>query len=291
MECNSKLKNKKILVTGGCGFVGSHLIDSLVEDNDVYCLDNNFTGTTENLSNLCHYYYGETIDINEIFEHYFFNFDLVYHLGEYSRVEQSFDDIDKVFKYNWNSIYQVLRFVKKHKAKLIYAGSSTKFGDDGTAKYSSPYAFTKSANTELVKTYCNWFDLDYAISYFYNVYGQREIKSGKYATVIAKFIDLKKNGCKELPITKPGTQRRNFTDIRDIISGLHYIGSKGSGDGFGIGSKESFNILEIAEMLGLNYKFTKEKKGNRLTAPVISDKTESLGWQSKYSLRDYLSKF
>lgn len=288
MECNSKLKNKKILVTGGCGFVGSHLIDSLVEHNDVYCLDNNFTGSPNNLSSLCHYHYGETADIDNIFEHYLFNFDIVYHLGEYSRVEQSFEDIDRVFKYNWNSIYEVLKFVKKHKAKLIYAGSSTKFGDDGTARYTSPYAFTKSANTELVKTYCKWFDVNYAISYFYNVYGKREIKTGKYATVIAKFIELKKQGIKELPITKPGTQRRNFTDVRDIISGLHCIGSKGFGDGYGIGSKESFNIIEIAEMLGLNYKLTETKKGNRLTAPVISDKTESLGWKSKFSLINYL---
>ena len=88
----------------------------------------------------------------------------------------------------------VLEFLKKTGAKLIYAGSSTKFGYNGTGSNASPYAWTKSSNTQLVINYGNWFNIDYAITYFYNVYGKNEISNGKYATLIALFTKkIKKN--------------------------------------------------------------------------------------------------
>lgn len=279
-----------ILVTGGCGFVGSHLIEELLkEGHQMYCLDNLFTGDSQNMIEGCEYYKGETKDIRKFFRN--IKIDIVYHLGEYSRVEQSFEDIDLVFSYNWNSIYSVLSFVRDNDAKLIYSGSSTKFGDDGETKYSSPYAFTKYENTNLIKTFSDWFGIEYAIAYFYNVYGPREIKSGKYATVIAKFIELKKNGATKLPITAPGTQKRNFTHVKDIIRGLILVGEFGKGDGYGIGSSEPFSIIEIAELLDLEYDIMPKKKGNRMSAPVLTDKVVDLGWSQKYFLKDYLKGF
>ena len=91
--------------------------------------------------------------------------------------------------------------------------------------------------------------LKYAISYFYNVYGPGEISSGKYATVIGKFIELKKQKSQYLPITYPGIQKRRFTHIDDIINGLIVIANKGFGDNFGIGADKSYTIIEIAEIL------------------------------------------
>ncbi len=218
------------------------------------------------------------------------HFDLIYHLGEYSRVEQSFYDIDIVFQYNWLSIYQVLKFVKIKEAKLIYAGSSTKFGDDGATKYSSPYAFTKHTNTELIKAFCYWFDIEFAITYFYNVYGDNEISSGEYSTVIARFLHAVQIGDKELPVVKPGTQRRNFTHVKDIVNGLVLVGKEGKGDNYGIGSQESYNIIEIAEMMCMPIKFIPERKGNRMQAPIITEKTKLLGWKQQYKLEDYIKK-
>ena len=177
---------KKILVTGGAGFVGSHLCErlSLDKKNDVYSLDNYFTGSEDNHVSDVKYIKGEVSDISELIT---FVPDMIFHLGEYSRVEQSFDDIDLVWRYNNDSIYPVLEFVRKVKCKIIYAGSSTKYGDSGEGKSSSPYAWTKSKNTELVVNYGKWFDISYAITYFYNVYGPREIANGRYATLIALF--------------------------------------------------------------------------------------------------------
>ena len=250
---------KKVLVTGGAGFVGSHLCDSLLKKGyQVTSLDNYFTGKVTNHIKGVEYIKGDTKDINKLIK---FEPDYIYHLGEYSRVEQSFEDIEIVYEYNKIGTFNVLEFVRKTGAKLIYAGSSTKFGDGGLGRSQSPYAWTKASNTELVINYGHWFNIPYAITYFYNVYGPREIATGKYATLIALFKEKMKNN-EPLTVVSPGTQKRNFTHIDDIINGLVLIGEHGYGDEFGIGNEESFSILEVAEMfLGIDKdKAIKEKK-------------------------------
>jgi len=256
------------------------------KDIKVTVYDNYFTGTKENHIHGVKYVRGHTSEIlslknKEPFSH-------IFHFGEYSRVEQSFDDIDIVFEYNLGSIYQILKFAKLNNAKLIYSGSSTKFGDSGETIYQSPYALTKKINTEIIKTYSEWFNLEYAIAYFYNVYGKREISSGKYATLIAKYAHLHRNGHEKLPVVLPGTQKRNFTDIRDIISGLELIGDKGTGDGFGIGAREAYSIVDIVRLFNKEPEYLPERKGNRLTAPVLTELTEELGWKQQFFLEDYI---
>lgn len=271
----------KVLVTGGAGFVGSHLCARLLDEgHEVTSLDNYFTGTQENEIEGVNYIVGSTIDIQNIT----FKPDIIYHLGEYSRVEQSFEDIELVHEYNTNGTFAVLEFARKRKCKLVYAGSSTKFGDA-----TSPYAFTKAKNTELVVNYGTWYNLDYAITYFYNVYGPREIDDGKYATLIAKYKKSMREN-KELTVVAPGTQRRNFTHIEDIINALVLIGAEGQGDEYGIGSDESFSVLEVAKLFKGNIVMLPERKGNRMTADVVTNKTKALGWTAKKKLKDYINE-
>ena len=288
------LKDKKILVTGGAGFVGSHLCEELAKNNEVISLDNYFTGSENNHINGVKYIKGDTKDIFKLID---FIPDVIYHLGEYSRVEQSFEDLRRVYEYNKIGTFKVLEFVRKTGSKLIYAGSSTKFGDGGIARNTSPYAWTKASNTELVINYGNWFGINYAITYFYNVYGPREISTGKYATLIALFKEkMKKN--EPLTIVKPGIQKRNFTYIDDIVDGLILVGKDGYGDEFGIGSDEAFSILEVAEIfldMSIDEAIKKEKvimlperRGNRMNAEVITEKTKFLGWKPKNSLKDWI---
>ena len=282
------LENKKILVTGGAGFVGSNLCKALVlyENTKVYSLDNYFTGKVENHTDGVQYIKGETLFIDDLIN---FKPDIIFHLGEYSRVEQSFEDIKKVWRYNSEGIFAVLEFVKKTRAKLIYAGSSTKFGDNGTGSNASPYAWTKSSNTQLVINYGNWFNIDYAITYFYNVFGKNEISEGKYATLIALFTRNIKKGY-PLTIVSPGTQERNFTYIDDIIDGLILVGEKGKGDGYGIGSNKSHKIIEIAKMFNGKIEMLPERNGNRMTAKLVTKKTEALGWKPKYNIEKYIAE-
>ncbi|NOQ32276.1 MAG: NAD-dependent epimerase/dehydratase family protein [Helicobacteraceae bacterium] len=279
---------KKILVTGGAGFVGSNLCERLAKDenNDVYSLDNYFTGSKDNHVANVTYIEGSTSNIAELVS---FKPDMVYHLGEYSRVEQSFGDIEKVWEYNKDGIFAVLQFVRNAGCKILYAGSSTKFGDGGLGRSASPYAWTKATNTELVQNYGTWFNVPYAITYFYNVYGEREIQTGKYATLIALFKEKMKNK-EPLTIVAPGEQKRNFTHIDDIINGLVLVGENGYGDEFGIGSPEAYSIKEIAQMYGGEIEMLPERAGNRMVADVMSAKTEALGWKPTRTIKQYIEE-
>ena len=181
----------------------------------------------------------------------------------------------------------MLEFVREKKCKLIYAGSSTKFADGGLGRDQSPYAFTKATNTELVRNYGTWYGINYAITYFYNVYGNREIASGPYATVIARFIDRYKKG-EPLTVTAPGTQKRIFTHVDDIVDGLIVVGEKGMGDEFGLGAAESYSILDIAEMFNVPIEMTPEKAGNRMNAVLDTTQSNAIGWQPHKRVEDYI---
>jgi UDP-glucose 4-epimerase len=280
------MKKKKILVTGGAGFVGSNLCENLAASNDVYSLDNYLMGSSENHIEGVTYIEGSTVNISKLVN---FTPDIIYHLGEYSRVEQSFDDIETVWQSNKDGIFAVLEFVRRVGCKILYAGSSTKFGDGGLGRSASPYAWTKASNTELVINYGNWFDVPYAITYFYNVYGNREIQTGKYATLIALYKEKMKNN-EPLIVVSPGSQKRNFTHIDDIIKALILVGENGYGDEFGIGSDEAHSIKEVAKMFGGEIEMVPERRGNRMTAEVITEKTKALGWLPEKNLEDYINQ-
>lgn len=276
---------KTALVTGGAGFVGSHLCERLLRDGyRVVSLDNYFTGTKENHIPGVEYRDGHTKDIAS---HVPDVPDVIFHLGEYARVEKSFDDLALVWDLNMNGTFAVLEYCRTHNvAKLVYAGSSTKFADEGKGRDQGPYAWTKATNTDLVKNYGEWFGLNYAITYFYNVYGPRE-RSGTYGTLISIFDEQMKQGV-PLTVVEPGTQMRNFTHVDDIINGIALVGEKGTGDEFGIGSPESFSVLEVAKLFGGEVTMIPPRKGNRMNASVLSDRTKALGWEPTRTLGAYI---
>lgn len=281
------MKGKTILVTGGCGFIGFNLIKSLKDENIVHSIDNYSSGLKERELDNVKYYRLDTKDIFEIEN--ICSPDIIYHLGEYSRVENSINYPTTVFDSNILGTYKVLQFAEKKMAKVIYAGSSTKFGDNGRNKHETPYAFTKSVNTEIVKNYCEWNKINYAITYFYNVYGEGENETGDYATVIGIFKNKYLNN-QPIPVVRPGNQTRNFTYIQDIVSGLILVGDKGYGDDYGIGSESKFSILEIAKLFSSNIVYLPPRIGNRMDANLITSKTTKLGWKAKGDLTNYIKE-
>lgn len=277
---------KTILVTGGAGFVGSHLCERLFRDgHKVISLDNYFTGSPSNHIEGVEYRTGHTKDIAALIPE---TPDLVFHLGEYARTEKSFEDIELVWDLNKSGTFAVLEFCRRAGCKLVYAGSSTKFADGGDGRNQSPYAWMKASNTELVTNYGDWFGLEYAIAYFYNVYGPREM-SGSFGTLIRIFTELYRNG-QPLTVTSPGTQIRNFTHVLDIVEGLLLVAEKGKGDGFGIGADTAFSVLDVAHLFGGEVMMMPERKGNRMHGGVDNEKTKALGWEPKRALSEYIEQ-
>lgn len=278
--------SKLILVTGGAGFIGTHLCRRLNADgNRVISLDNYFTGSRENHVPGVEYREGHTKDIEELVPE---SPDLVYHLGEYSRVEKSFEDIETLWDLNKTGTFAVLEFVRRRGAKIVYAGSSTKFADEGLGRDQSPYAWAKATNTELVRNYAAWYGISYAITYFYNVYGPGE-RAGAYGTVIEIFRQSLLSS-RPIGVTLPGTQTRNFTHVDDIVEGLVLVGEKGQGDDFGLGDATAYSMLDVAHLFGGETIMLPERPGNRMSSGVDTEKSRAIGWQCKKNLAAYVAE-
>lgn len=275
-----------IVVTGGAGFVGHALVERLTAARHrVIVIDNYFSGTAQPVAG-AEYRTGHTRDIEQLIPE---TPDLIYHLGEYSRVEPSLTEPDVVWDLNILGSHAVFEFWRKKRCKLVYAGSSTKFADGGLARDATPYAWTKAANTELVKNYGAWYGLSYAITYFYNVFGPGE-RAGAYGTVVEIFKQQYLRGS-PLTVTSPGTQERNFTHIDDIIDGLLLIGERGEGDEFGLGNEKVFSVMDVARLFGSEIVLLPERPGNRMHSVLNTEKSRSLGWEPKRRLEDYILEF
>src|SRR3989344_2644512 len=236
-----------ILVTGGAGLIGPSLIELALPKYRVVSLDNYSIGSKQNHIDGAEYVEGHTKDIEQLLSKE--NPKIIFHLGEYSRVEKSFDDLPLVWESNVHGAFRVFEYWKKRGCKLVYAGSSTKFSDGGLGRDQSPYAWMKASNTELVRNFGSWFGLPYAITYFYNAYGPRELSEGPYASVMGRFKTLYRQG-KPITGVAPGTQKRHFTHVDDLARGLLAVGEKGQGDEDGLGGPESYSVLDIAQMFG-----------------------------------------
>lgn len=281
------MSQKLVLVTGGAGFIGSHLCRRLHEaGHRVISLDNYFAGSKENHVEGVEYREGHTKDIEK---HVPETPDLIYHLGEYSRVEQSVLEPWVVYDLNTSGTKGVVEFWRKRKCKLVYAGSSTKFGDAGLARTTSPYASTKAKNSELVKETGERETLPYAITYFYNVYGPGE-RGGIYGTVIEAFKQMYLAGV-PFSIVSPGSQVRNFTHVHDIVDALILVGEKGEGDEFGLGNERGFTIREVAALFGGETIMLPPRAANRMTAGLDTTKISALGWRPTRSLENYIKEF
>jgi len=283
---------KTILVTGGAGFIGSHLIEALLKEGNskVISLDNYFTGSEKNHHPGATYLRGETKDIETLLTE---RPDVIYHLGEYSRVLTSFDDIPLVWRLNAQGTFAVLEYCRKNSVRLIYAGSSTKFGefdDKVDGQDQTPYAYFKATNTNLVNNYGAWYGLDYAITYFYNVYGGRELTDGKYATLIGIFSRKYRDG-EPLTVVSPGTQLRAFTHVEDTVRGLMLVGEQGKGDGYCIGNGTEYSILEIAELFGGEIQMLPARKGDRNYSKIDPTRMRGLGWAPSIDVKSHIAKF
>jgi UDP-glucose 4-epimerase len=275
------------LVTGGAGFIGAHLCNALSRRGDtVISLDNDFNTSRTALLPAVIRRSGHTADIEQVVPEVP---DLLFHLGEYSRAEKSFEEPGAVWRMNMAGTAAVLEYCRKAgRTKLIYAGSSTKFAECGPGRHQSPYAWSKAVNTELVRNYGAWYGVRYAIAYFYNVYGPGE-SAGSYGTVVEIFSQQAAAGI-PLTVVAPGSQRRNFTHVDDVVGGLLLVADRGEGDNFGLGSEDCYSVLEVAQMFGGDVEMLPSRRGNRMSSRLDSRKSRRLGWTAAKRLVDYVAQ-
>jgi len=286
------MKRNKILITGGAGFVGSNLVNFFFNNTKykIISLDNYSSGKKKNhfKNSRIKYINGDTKDIEKIITNPK-SINSIFHFGEFARIYQSFVHVEECLNSNSIGTNAVFKFCLKNKIRLIYSATSASLGNKGNDKNLSPYAFTKSKNLELLENLKKWFKFKYEVIYFYNVYGPRQISSGKMSTVIGIFENAYKNK-KPLPVVRPGTQSRRFTHIDDTIKICYLAWKKNLCRHYSIAHKKSYSILEVAKLFKTRIKFLKKRPGERyasaLTSMNLSNKVYK--YFGKKSLKKYI---
>ena len=280
---------KKILVTGGAGFIGTNLIKQLKgKDLNVVSIDNYSTGSKYNEIEGVDYF---DLDIEEIFNLKDTDFDLCFHLAAQSRVQPSFDNPLESVRVNVTGTTRVMEWAKINNVKVIYAGSSSKHHDPSD----SPYAMTKFLGEEICKLYKKSFNVNVEIARFYNVYGPLEPLDEKFGNVIGIWQVKVKNKM-PLPIVGDGNQKRDFTHVLDIVDGLLRIANSEikHKDAWEIGTGVNYTINKLFQMFKEKFNvdsiYIPDQKGNyRATLRVNDDLINLLNWQPKDRLREYIA--
>jgi UDP-glucose 4-epimerase len=278
---------KRVLVTGGCGFVGYALTIELIKRGyEVDVIDNLSIGREAKIPDGCNFLGGDIRVMGNIENK---AYDYIFHLAALSRIQPSFRNPTLTFSVNVDGTKQVVEYAHRNKSKLIYAGSSSKHHNPEL----SPYAMSKHMGEEWIKMYKEVYELDAEIARFYNVYGPGELVSSDMAAVIGIWRYSIRNG-EPIKIHGDGQQRRDFTHIDDIVDGLIRIAESNEKheDAWELGTGKNYSLNQLANMFGYpNIQYVDDVKGNyRQTIRINNDSIERLGWQPTDKLKSYINE-
>ncbi|KKT28720.1 MAG: Nucleotide sugar epimerase [Parcubacteria group bacterium GW2011_GWC1_44_10] len=255
-------KKSKIIVTGGAGFIGSNLVDALLElgDFEVHVIDNLETGKRENINPKAVFHEADIRDYDAIAP-FFSGMDYVFHCAALPRIQTAIKDPVPAHHTNTTGTLNVLRAAQKASAKkLIYSGSSSVYGKNTTPFREdmkpdplNPYAAQKFMGELYCRNFSELYGLPTVILRYFNVYGPREILEGAYATVIGIFRQQLKEG-KPMTMVADGEKKtRDFTHVRDVVRAniLAMESTKvGKAEIINIGTGKNYSITELTDMFG-----------------------------------------
>ena len=289
------MNKKKILVTGGAGFVGTNLIKLLLKKTNlkIISLDNYSSGSKKNhiKNKRVKYIKGETKNISKLIARPN-QINSLFHFGEFARIYQSFLKMNQCIDANTVGSNSIFNFCLQNKIKLIYSATSASLGNKGDDKNLSPYAFTKAKNLELLENLKKWYNFKYEVIYFYNVYGPHQICRGSMSTVIGIFEDHYKRK-KPMPVVKPGSQTRRFTHINDTVEVCYNSWRKNLCRHYSISNKKSYSILDVAKMFKSKIKFLPKREGERYASALTKNNLNNKIYKvfGKIHLKDYILNF
>lgn len=295
----------KALVTGGAGFIGSNLVDKLIEmGHEVVVIDSESAECNEKF-----YWNSEAnnhkLDIcnYELTRPLYDGVDCVFHLAAESRLQPAIlNPIEAVTK-NAVGTCTILQCAREAGVKkVIYSSTSSAYGLNKYPNYETdpndclnPYSVSKVAGEELCKMYTNLYGLRTIIFRYFNVYGKRSPTTGQYAPVIGIFL-RQKNDNQPLTIVGDGSQKRDFVHVHDvtnanILAELTNIPDECYGQVYNIGSGENISILEIAKIISDNYVHVPPRDGEAKTTLSCIDKAKNIfGWEPKFNVKDWIGE-
>ena len=293
------------VITGGAGFIGSHITKALVEQgHNVTILDNLNTGKEKNLELIkekINFVKGDILD-NKLLEEIMVDIDGVFHQAALASVQDSFSKPDEYHNVNVNGTENILKLAKKNDFKVVYASSSSVYGnpekipieESDSKNPINPYAETKLRKEELAAKYSKIGVKVIGLRYF-NVFGKGQSK--EYAGVLKLFLERIRDG---LPpkINGDGTQFRDFVFVGDVAeANIMSMKSEVNHEFFNVGTNTSITILDLAKTIikfsGLNIEpiFGPSLKGDVMkTIADISLIKEKIGWQPKVMLESWINE-
>ena len=293
----------KCVVTGGAGFIGSNLVDRLINDgHEVTVFDNLSTGFKENINSKSIFYEMDISNINDYYPYYFNNVDVIFHMACLARVQPSIENPMEYHNVNVNGTLNLLEMARKFNVKrFVFSSSSSVYGDAEQVPTAeecklnpiSPYALHKLISEQYCKLYSELYEMETVSLRYFNVYGERQPTTGAYCLVMGVFAQQLLNG-ESMTINGDGEQRRDFTYVGDVVGANIKCGTNKmdwKGDVINIGAGDNRSVNQIADLLG----------GKRIHRDPVTEPKETLAdnskarfildWKSTTTLEEWIPKW
>jgi UDP-glucose 4-epimerase len=296
----------RAIVTGGCGFIGSHIVDRLIKDgHEVFVVDNLSAECNEEFFyNPEATYINEDIASDNLNESLPDSCDWIFHLAAESRIQPTIENPSLACKVNVLGTSNLLEYARKHSVKrFMYSSTSAGYGLKNeiplqeTMKRDclNPYSVTKLAGEDLCTMYYSLFGLETICFRYFNIYGERQPLQGQYAPVVGLFLEMKENN-ESMSIVGDGEQRRDFTYVGDVVNAnmlaANTTNEEALGEVFNVGCGTNYSIIELAEMIGGEYHHIAAREGE--ARHTLADNTKIrtlLKWEPTTTIKEWINEY
>jgi len=297
----------RTIVTGGCGFIGSHLVDRLIDQGyEVMVIDNEAADAHDNFyyNNDAEYIWYDIANYHQI-EHLFEGVDYVFHLAAEARIQPAIENPTLAVRTNVTGTCNILQASRQHGVKrVMYSSTSSAYGlinkppllETMPRDCLNPYSVSKCAGEDLCRMYWDLFGLETIIFRYFNVYGERQPTKGQYAPVIGLFQKQVSEG-KPMTVVGDGLQTRDYTHVSDVVNANIMASTvenpEAIGEIFNIGTGTSYSVMNLVDMIGgphSSHVHIEPRIGeSRHTAANIFKAQRILGWHPEVRLEDWLT--